>query len=69
MYIKKLTLNVFWSNGRNFFLNTNKGLEIRGSIGGLEIDLPYYVPHIWNFLLRRGFGGQVEGLKGRVGKS
>jgi hypothetical protein len=36
MYIKKLTLNVFWSNGRNFFLNTNKGLEIRGSIGGLE---------------------------------
>jgi hypothetical protein len=49
MYIKKLTLNVFWSNGRNFFLNTNKGLEIRGSIGGLEIDLPYYVPHRRNF--------------------
>ena len=36
MYMKKLTLNVFWSNERNFFLNTNKGLEIRGSIGGPE---------------------------------
>ena len=34
--MKKLTLNVFWSNERNFFLNTNKGLEIRGSIGGPE---------------------------------
>ena len=94
----------FWSNERNFFLNTNKGLEIRGSIGGLEnlralllhakgelppsprlrrtsrragrksstilcgseINLPYYVSHRRNFLLRRGFGGQVEGLEERV---